>query len=207
MSPILSLYHRMTSPLAALDGQLPLLARFLFAAVLLPYFWTSGLTKLGEGVPGLFQPSSGAYAQIFPRAMEAVSYDTSQLSLFHTLVVISGTWAEFLLPALILSGLFTRAAALGMIGFIAVQSLTDLYGHGGLQHAATLGAWFDRKPDGVILDQRALWVFLLLVLAVKGAGALSLDRLVFRNAISARRADQPPAQAHRPAGKTPAETS
>jgi putative oxidoreductase len=65
-----------------------------------------------------------------------------------------------------------------MIGFVAVQSLTDLYGHGGLAHAATLGAWFDRAPDGVILDQRLFWVFVLLLLVFKGAGALSLDRLL-----------------------------
>lgn len=207
MFSILALYHKLTAPLAALDGLLPLLARFLFAAILLPYFWVSGLTKLGDGVLGIVTPSAGAYAQIFPRAMEAVSYDTSQLSLFHTLVVLAGTWAEFLLPILILLGLFTRAAAIGMIGFITVQSLTDIYGHGGLQHAATLGAWFDRQPDGVILDQRAFWVFLLLVLVIKGAGVLSLDRLVFRNAISAHPGDRRPVPARHPAGKTPTETS
>lgn len=207
MTSILSIYHNLTTPLARLDALLPLLARFLFAAILLPYFWASGLTKLGDGALGFLQPSTGAYAQIFPRAMEAVTYDINQLSVLHYLVVVSGTWAEFLLPALILLGLFTRAAALGMIGFVAVQSLTDLYGHGGLEHAATLGVWFDRQPDGVILDQRALWVFLLLVPMIKGAGMVSLDKLLFRNVISARPADQPPAQAHRPAGKTPAETS
>ena len=63
-----------------------------------------------------------------------------------------------------------------MIGFVVLQSLTDLYGHGAIEEAGTLGAWFDKAPDAVILDQRALWVFLLLVLVVKGAGALSLDR-------------------------------
>lgn len=208
MFSILSVYHRLTAPLATLDGLLPLLSRFLFAAILLPYFWASGLTKLGDGVPGFVQPSAGAYTQIFPRAMEAASYDTSQLSIYHTLVVLAGTWAEFLLPILILLGLFTRAASLGMIGFIVVQSLTDLYGHGGLQHAATLGAWFDRKPDGVILDQRAFWVFLLLVLAIKGAGALSLDKLLFRNAISARPGGPLLPTPERPqAGKSQAGTS
>ena len=65
-----------------------------------------------------------------------------------------------------------------MIGFIVVQSLNDLYGHGGISHPATLGAWFDKVPDGVILDQRAFWVFLLLVLLLKGAGAISLDRVL-----------------------------
>ena len=160
------------------DAVLPLLARFLFAAVLLPYFWASGLTKLGDGLFGFLSPSTGAYAQIFPKAMEAVTYDVSRLGNFHWAVVVAGTWAEFLLPLLIVLGLFTRLAALGMIGFVAVQSLTDLYGHGGIAHAQTLGAWFDRLPDGVILDQRALWTLLLGVLVLKGAGALSLDRLL-----------------------------
>lgn len=163
-----------------LSGVLPLLARFVFAAVLLMYFWNSGLTKLGDGFLGFLQPSVGAYAQIFPKAMEAVTYDTSQLSVFHWVVVVAGTWAEFILPLLIVIGLATRLAALGMIGFVVVQSLTDLYGHGGIEHAETLGAWFDRIPDATILDQRAFWVFTLSVLVIKGAGALSLDRVLSR---------------------------
>lgn len=191
MLMLLNLYHRVTAPLERLDALLPVLSRFLFAAVLAPYFWASAMTKIGSGALGVFQPSLGAYAQIFPRAFEAAGYSISQLGPFHTLVVLAGTWAEFLLPALIIAGLFTRAAALGMIGFIVVQSLTDLYGHGGIAHAETLGAWFDRTPDGVILDQRALWVFLLLVPVIKGAGRISLDGLLFKNAPSARPAYQP----------------
>lgn len=160
------------------DGLLPLLARLVFAAVLLRYFWASGLTKLGDGVFGVLSPSVGAYAQIFPKAMEAVSYDVSQLSVFHWAVVAGGTMAEFLLPFLIVIGFMTRLSALGMIGFITVQSLTDLYGHGGIEHEGTLGAWFDRAPDSLILDQRALWVFPLITLIMLGGGWLSADRAV-----------------------------
>ena len=109
---------------------LPTLARFVFAAVLLVYFWGSALTKLGDGPLGLFRPSSGAYVQIFPKAMEAAGYDASALGLWHWVVVVAGTSAEFLLPALLLIGLCTRLAALGMLGFVAVQTLTDLFGHG-----------------------------------------------------------------------------
>lgn len=178
MKPLIQKYNVATNQIERLDGLLPLLARFVFAAVLLVYFWNSALTKVGDGLMGLFSPSTGAYVQIFPRAFEAVGYDSSQLSLFQHLVVLAGTWSEFILPALILLGLLTRLAALGMIGFVAVQSLTDLYGHGGIAHAETLGAWFDRLPDGVILDQRAFWVFALLVLVIKGAGPLSLDRVI-----------------------------
>lgn len=179
-----------TSPLASItrpvnrlgDALLPLLARLVFAAVLFMYYWNSGLTKLGDGLFGFLSPSPGAYVQIFPKAMEAVGYDTSQLSVFHWAVVTGGTIAEFALPVLIVIGLFTRLAAFGMIGFIIVQSLTDLFGHGGIAHEGTLGAWFDRMSDALILDQRAFWVLCLLILVFKGAGALSIDRLLFRNA-------------------------
>lgn len=165
-----------------LDPALPLLARLVFALVLLVYYWASALTKTGEGLGGIFMPSAGAYAQIFPRAMEAAGYDPGALSLLHHLVVLAGTWAEFILPAMIVLGLLTRLAALGMIGFIAVQTLTDLYGHGAIAHAETLGAWFDRAPGSPLADQRLLWVFVLLVLLAKGGGALSLDRWLFPRA-------------------------
>jgi putative oxidoreductase len=82
--------------------------------------------------------------------------------------------ASPVLPLLIVLGLFTRGAALAIIGFIIVQSLTDIYGHG--VDAATIGGWFDRSSDALILDQRLLWVFLLMVLEVQGGGRFALDR-------------------------------
>lgn len=156
---------------AALDRQadwlLPTLARLTFAGVLCGYFWSSALTKFD----GPFTLSIGAYAQIFPRMFEAVGYDPSAMSLWHRVVALAGSYAEFLLPALIVLGLLTRLAALGMAGFILVQSLTDVIGHG-----AAAGAWFDRASDALILDQRALWLLLLAVLLCKGAGPFSADR-------------------------------
>ncbi len=156
---------------------LPTLARFIFAAVLLVYYWNSGLTKLGGDVlGGLFSPSFNAFAQIFPKGAEAVSYDITQASLFQKLVVLAGTWAEFILPALIIVGLLTRLSALGMIGFVVVQSLTDIWGHNA--DAKTIGSWFDVDSASLILDQRAFWVFLLLYLVMRGAGPLSLDAAI-----------------------------
>lgn len=156
---------------AALDRQadwlLPTLSRLVFAGVLAGYFWASALTKFD----GPFTPSIGAYAQIFPKAFEAVGFDPSGLSIWHWLVAMAGGYAEFVLPALILLGLLTRLAALGLAGFVLVQSLTDIFGHG-----AAAGAWFDRASDALILDQRALWLLLLAVLLCKGAGPLSADR-------------------------------
>lgn len=156
----------------------PTLARLVFAGVLLVYFWNSARTKLGDGPLGFLHPANGAYIQIFPKAAEAVGYDSSQLSTLQTLVVLAGTWAEFLLPLLIVLGLFTRLAALGMAGFIVMQSLTDVYGHG--VAGDDLGAWFDAASSALILDQRALWGLLLTVLVLRGAGPLSVDRLLGR---------------------------
>lgn len=173
---MIALYDRITHSLnASSDTILPTLARFIFAATLLFYFWNSGGTKW-EGTP--FTPSLGGYAQIFPKAMEAAGYDVSQLGIFHWAVVVAGTLAEYILPLLVVIGLLTRFAALGMIGFVAVQSLTDLYGHGGIAHVETLGKWFDGLPDGVILDQRAFWMLALITLVIKGAGPLSVDRIL-----------------------------
>ncbi len=167
---MITLYQRVVDGLVRQYWLLPSLSRLAFAAVLLAYFWASAQTKLGAG---LFSPSVGAYAQIFPRAMEAAGFDPSQMGAWRKLIVLAGTWAEFVLPALIVLGLMTRAAALGMIGFVAVQSLTDVFGH-----AADFGAWFDRASDSLIADQRALWLVLLSVLVVQGAGPLSADRLL-----------------------------
>ncbi len=154
---------------------LPSLARLVFGAVLLVYFWSSAMTKLGDGVLGFLYPSSGAYVQVFPAAMEAAGYDTGKLGLLHWAVVVAGTWAEFILPLLIVLGLFTRLAAFGMIGFVIVQSVVDITGH--MADAATIGGWFDKISSALILDQRALWVMLLMVLVFKGPGPLALDRV------------------------------
>jgi putative oxidoreductase len=70
------------SPIDDKEWILPTLARFVFAAVLLVYFWNSGLTKLGGSWAGLFEPTFNAFAQIFPKGAEAVSYDITQASAF-----------------------------------------------------------------------------------------------------------------------------
>ena len=174
---MIALYDRFANGLARLaPSTLPTLARLTFAGVLLIYFWNSARTKFGEGFAGLFTPSDGAYYQIFPKAIEAAGYDFSQLTAYHWAVVMAGSWAEVLLPLCIIIGLFTRLAALGMIGFVIVQSLTDVYGHG--VGGDDLGRWFDAASGALILDQRALWMTLLLTLVLMGAGPLSLDRLL-----------------------------
>ncbi|WP_343081252.1 hypothetical protein [Ostreiculturibacter nitratireducens] len=177
MNTVIAIHDAIARRLMALaPAVLPTLARAVFAAVLLMYFWRSAATKLGDGVFGFISPSSGAYIQIFPKAAEAAGYDVSQLGLFHWAVVTAGMWAEFLLPALIVAGLFTRLACLGMIGFVTVQSLTDIYGHG--VTGGDLGAWFDGASGALILDQRAFWIVVLLVPVFLGGGPLSADRFL-----------------------------
>ena len=186
ITTLTDLYGRTVARIeGALDGWfLGLAARVVFAAVLLVYYLNSASTKVGDGLAGFFLIGDNAYFQILPSVVEAYGYDASQVPFFpYDLIVLAGTYAEFVLPVLIVLGLFTRLASLGMIGFVVVQSVVDIAFHGADEK--TVGAWFDRFSDAAILDQRALWVFLLVTLVVKGAGALSLDRLLARSSAAA----------------------
>ena len=145
---------------------MPTLARFVFIAVFFYYYWNSAGTKLDD----IFTPTAGAFGQIFPKAAEAVLWDLEQASLLQKSIMVSAAWAEYALPALILVGLATRLAALGMIGFVLAQSYVDVVGHG-----AKLGAWFDNVATGSILDERTLWFFLFVFMVFRGAGPISAD--------------------------------
>lgn len=158
---------------------LGLLARFIFAAVLSGYYWNSALTKVGDGVLGFFSIDDAAYFQIVPPVVEAAGYDASAVATVPWgLMVAAGTYGEFVLPILLVIGLFGRVAALGMIMFVLVQSYVDIAFHGA--DAATIGALFDRLPNSTIMDQRALWMVPLLYLVVKGPGWVSVDGLLLR---------------------------
>jgi putative oxidoreductase len=157
------------------DWFIGLFARLTFLAVLFGYFHSSWSTKAGEGLIGLVAVRPGAWYQIAPWAVEAAGGDLAKTGFIDTVIVHAGTYAELLLPLMIVAGLFARAAALGMIVFVAVQSFVDIRFHG--VGPETTGALFDRFPDSVIADQRLLWVFLLAMIVIKGAGYLSLDRL------------------------------
>lgn len=180
MDRLFTLYRALFAPVERLGGALiPLLTRVVFAATLLGYYWASAGTKVWdrkgeEGLFDIFTLESGVYAQMFPKAFEAASYNTANLGFVYDLVAYAGTLAEWLLPLLIVVGLFTRLAALGMIGFVTVQTLVDVTGHG-----ADLGGLFDARYG--LIDERTLWVFGLLLLVIRGAGALSVDRLLGLN--------------------------
>lgn len=171
-----ALVARYTTALNTLDRMsdfmVPTLARLTFIAVLLFYFWNSAILKIDGSI---FSPSAGAFGQIFPKAAEAVLWDVSQMNIFQRLVIFFGTVAEFVLPALVFVGLLTRLAALGLIGFIWVQTIVDVLGHN-----QKLGSFFTstiNNPE-YLLGDRTMWTFLMLVLVFKGAGALSLDALL-----------------------------
>jgi putative oxidoreductase len=154
-------------------------ARLVFLAVLFRYYFHSAILKLGEGWPGLLLPDFGAYIQILgEQTMAQHDMETASVPLYLDLVVYTGTYAEIVLPALVVAGLFTRLAALGMIVFVAVQTYVDIRLHG--VDDSTAGALFDRDPGAAIADQRMLWIFLLAVLVVRGGGIFSLDHLLAR---------------------------
>jgi len=178
MTALLSTYTCVIASINRLQGAwfLPTLARFSFIAVLFFYFWNSAKTKLGDGIFGILHPSDNAYIAIFPKTFEAAGYDSSALSSFHWTVAVAGTVGEFVLPTLLLLGLFTRLAAFGMVFFILIQTYVDVTGHG--KTGQDLGAWFDGASDSLIMDQRLLWVVLLAVMIAKGAGPVSLDKLI-----------------------------
>ena len=158
-----------------------LLARLVFAAVLFGYFWNSGLTKIGEGVLGIFSIQDSAYFQILGEAgMIAYEFDTANIPFYVDAIVVLGTWAEFALPIMIVIGLFTRIAAAGMSIFVLVQSYVDIAVH--KVDGGTIGALFDRESSALIMDQRALWLFLFAMLIIKGAGLISVDALLDRSA-------------------------
>lgn len=158
------------------DWFLGLAARLMFSSVLFWYFINSASTKVGSGFPGSLIVQGNTYAQMFPKLFESVGYDASKVAFIpYGVIAYAGTYAEFILPLLILAGWFTRAAAVGFIGFIAVMTYTDITGHG-----AKVGGFFDRFQDAAIADQRLLWLFPLIYLIIRGPGLVSLDAIFGR---------------------------
>lgn len=172
MNNVIGGYARLESKMDALGGRdvIGIASRALFVLLLLPYYVNSAMTKI-DGV-GL---SAGAFAQILPPIAEQYLYDTSAIPFFPWhLIVWAGTLGEFVLPILIVAGLFTRLAALGMIGFVVVQTVVDVVFHG-----AALGGLANGLPTELI-DHRLLWVSLLAALVFAGSGKLSVDRFLSR---------------------------
>ena len=211
MNILYRLEDAILGPLArALDsGLLSLLVRFSFLAVLWMWLWNSAVTKVYNSREGFsFTPKLGAYGQMFPTQFEAAGYDVSQMGTLYHVLVWAGTYGEFILPILLILGLFTRTVALGMIVFMGVLTYVDVYGHkikeralegyekarAAIEEAGNIpgsirqfvrepdpiGRWFDGIVDAPIVDVRTFWIVALLVLVAKGGGWLSLDSLLRR---------------------------
>jgi putative oxidoreductase len=179
LKTIIRMHNAAFTALETMTGNwLPsLVARLAFASVLGLYYWTSFQTKIGSGLFGFLNISDGAYYQILPSVIDAAGNDVANVAFFPwTIIVYLGTYCEFLLPVLVIIGLFTRLASLGMIGFILVQSFVDVVFHD--IGAEATGAMFDRFPDAAIFDQRLLWMVPLVFLVIKGAGLISLDAVL-----------------------------
>lgn len=149
--------RRLHARLASLpESAVALLGRFSIAAV----FWASGQTK----VEGLAIDLVGGHLEWgWPRlASSAVDLFRDE----YRLPLLAPEWAallaasaEHLLPTLLLLGLGTRLAALGLLGMTAV-----------IQLLVYPGAW---ATHGV-------WAAVLLCLIVRGPGVISLDHLLAR---------------------------
>ncbi|MBI1384593.1 MAG: DoxX family membrane protein [Rhizobiales bacterium] len=162
----------------ATAGWLPgLVMRLGLASVLLVYLLNSAATKVGSGFPGSLVPTISAYAQMLPPVAEQAGYNADKIAFLpHGLIVYAGTYGEVLLPLLVVVGLFTRIASLGMLAFIAVMTYVDINFHG--VDAKTIGDFFDVVQDSPIADQRLLWALPLIYLVLRGPGAISLDGLL-----------------------------
>ena len=121
------------------DTSLALCARIALAAI----FYLSGRTK----VEGLLTVSEGTYA------LFRDEYNVPLLA--PEVAAHLATYAEHLLPALLVLGLFTRLSALGLLTMTAV-----------IQLFVYPDAW----------PTHLSWAALALYLVGRGGGALSLDR-------------------------------
>jgi len=83
------------------------------------------------------------------------------------LAAVCGTFGELFFPALLVLGLFTRFGALGLFAVNAMAVISYWHVIGGEGYEAALA-------------QHVLWGYMLAVIAVCGAGAVSLDEKLGR---------------------------
>lgn len=144
-----SLVLRANDWLAKLPPSLPLFA--LRLALAIP-FLKSGLTKWD----GFLHLSAGAH-YLFEEEFRLHFLGGEFPYPFPTAVAFGAGLAEILLPILLVLGLATRFAALGLLGMTAIIQLT--------------------VPEGWI-NFHLPWAAMALSLVVFGGGRLGLDRLV-----------------------------
>ena len=151
MSAVSALLRRYDAAVRGLSSALPESFLLLFVRVVLGgIFWRSGQTKVVEGT----------WFQLTDTTYELFRTEYAGVPLPPELAAVLANSAEHVLPALLLAGLFTRGAALGLLGMTTV-----------IQLFVYPDAWW---------PEHSLWAALALVLVLRGGGLLSLDAVLTR---------------------------
>ena len=151
MSALSATLKRYDAAVTSLSGRVPEGLVLLFVRVALGgIFWRSGQTKVVDGT--WFQLTDSTY--------ELFRTEYAGVPLPPELAAVLANSAEHVLPALLVAGLFTRSAALGLIGMTMV-----------IQLFVYPEAWW---------TEHSLWIALALVLIMRGGGLFSLDALLAR---------------------------
>lgn len=124
------------------------LVLLLNRVVLAGIFWRSGRTKVEEGT----------WLSVSENTRFLFAEEYSGVPLPSDLAAVMATLSEHLFPALLVLGLLTRLSALALLGMTMV-----------IQIFVYPDAWW---------QAHSLWAAMALVLIVRGAGGLSLDRLL-----------------------------
>ncbi len=145
--------NRLANALATIAGArwLETLVLLFTRVVLAGIFWRSGRTKVEEG--SLLTLSDTTYF-LFQEEYAGVPLPPA-------LAAHLATYAEHVLPILLVLGLFTRLSALAIIGMTLV-----------IQIFVYPEAWW---------TVHALWIALAATLVVRGGGDLAFDRLLWRH--------------------------
>ena len=134
-----------------LSGRVPESLLLAFVRVVLGgIFWRSGQTKVAEGT----------WFELTDTTYELFRTEYAGVPLPPEFAAVLANAAEHILPALLLIGLFTRGAALALVG----MTLT-------IQFFVYPDAWW---------PEHSLWTALALVLVLRGGGLFSLDALLSR---------------------------
>jgi putative oxidoreductase len=144
------------------DSLIAAVGRFSIAAV----FWKSGQTKV-EGfsvdlVDGVFQ---FGWPHLSSSAVDLFRDEYKVPVLDPQIAAVMAASAEHVLPLLLLVGLATRPAALGLLGMTLV-----------IQLLVYPGAY----------PTHGVWITVLLFLIARGPGVLSLDHLIARQYAATR---------------------
>ncbi len=128
------------------------LLSLLMRIYLFSIFFTSGNNKLNNLWQGDWQQTVDLFIDVHP-----VPYIPPEIA------AIFGTSAEVIFAALLLMGLCTRFASLGLLAVTAVIELSFRF----------------IDPQYITFEAHIMWGLLLAALLCKGAGAFSVDWLLF----------------------------